>query len=87
MLPSPVVSLKNQNFVYKGIENELEIAVPGAKSFRVTAPGLTDYGSGIYHWSVSQVSGTTTKLDFEIITERDSVFRIPNNITLNPYLN
>lgn len=84
IIPKPIVSLKNQNFVYKGIENELEIAVPGAKSFKVTATGLRDIGLGRYHWNVSQISGNTVKLDFEIITERDSVFHDSKKYYIKP---
>lgn len=74
LLSFPIVSLPNQNFVYKGVNNELQIEVPGAKSFKVTAPGLTEYASGKYSWRVDETNSTTAVLDFEIITKKDSVF-------------
>lgn len=73
LLPSPIVSLPNQNFIYRGIENELEIAVPEAKSFKVTAPGLGEYGYGRYRWNANNITDNTARLDFEIVTQKDSL--------------
>lgn len=74
--PEPLISLKNQNFVYRGIDNQLGIAVPGAKSFKVTADGgfRESGGMGDYSWNVTQIKTNTTTLDFEIVTVNDSVF-------------
>lgn len=82
--PSPVVSINNQNFVYRGIDNKLQIAVPGAKSFKVTAPRLIDHGFGKYAWNVNQISGDTAILDFEIINERDSIFHDSKQYYVKP---
>jgi len=35
-----VVSAEKMNVVYRGIDNPIKIAVPGAKSFTATAPGM-----------------------------------------------
>lgn len=73
IMPKPIISLKNQNFIYRGVENELEIAVPEAKSFKVTALGLSEYGSGRYKWNVRDITDNTATLDFEIVTPKDSL--------------
>lgn len=73
VLPSPIVSLSNQNFVYRGIDNKLEIDVPRAKSFKVTAPGLRQSDKPWeYIWYVTETN--TATLDFEIVTKNDSLF-------------
>lgn len=71
--PKPIISLSNFNIVYRGIENSLKIAVPGAKSFKVLNPEVSETASG-YSWNVKQIKTNTTELDFEIVTENDSVF-------------
>jgi len=75
LVPSTVVEMDNAKFVYRGIENSLEIAVPGAKSFSISAPGLRESGKpGYYKWNTTAITGTTAILDFEIVT--DSVYHI-----------
>lgn len=46
-----VISAEKMNVVYRGIDNPIKIAVPGAVSFRATAPGMrldSIKGSGNY---------------------------------------
>jgi hypothetical protein len=63
--------------VYRGIDNKLEIDVPLAKSFKVTAPGLKQSGKPWeYAWYVTDIKTNAATLDFEIVTKNDSVFRL-----------
>lgn len=75
-VPKPIISLKHRNILYRGISNELEITVPGAKSFNVSASGLIEDKKGSYSWNVSKIKTSTALLNFEIVTENDSVFQI-----------
>lgn len=72
--PEPIISVRYKNILYRGIDNRLEINVPGAKSFEVNAPGLRQSGkSHEYSWNVSQIKEDNINLEFKIRT-RDSVF-------------
>lgn len=72
--PEPIISIQYKNILYRGIDNRLEINVPGAKSFEVSAPGLRQSGKfHEYSWNVSQIKEDNINLEFKIRT-RDSVF-------------
>lgn len=75
IIPKPIISLKYRNVLYRGVNNEFEIAVPGSKSFKVSAPGLIKNEYGGYSWDVAQIKTATTVLHIDVVTENDSVFR------------
>lgn len=70
-----VISVEKANIVYRGIQNPIKIAVPGAKSYKVTAlAGLTKKDSlGNYYLNVNGVQGTTAKINIEATLENDSI--------------
>lgn len=73
-LPKPIISIQYKNVLYRGIDNSLEINVPGAKSFEVNATGLRQSGKAHeYSWNVSQIKEDYINLEFKIQT-KDSVF-------------
>lgn len=72
--PNPIVAFKNRNVLYRKVDNQLDIAVPGAKSFTASAPGLRANNTQSYSWNVSKIKTNIAYLTFEITTENDSVF-------------
>ncbi|WP_198133435.1 GldM family protein [Flavobacterium beibuense] len=69
------ISVEKANIVYRGIQNPIKIAVPGAKSYKVTAlAGLTKKDSlGNYYLNVNGVQGKTVKINIEAILENNSI--------------
>ncbi|MFP9098433.1 GldM family protein [Flavobacterium sp. RHBU_24] len=54
-----VISAEKLNVVYRGIDNPIKIAVPGAKSFTATAPGLSpDESKGTGNYILNPGAGT-----------------------------
>ncbi|MFL9835907.1 hypothetical protein ABS768_00260 [Flavobacterium sp. ST-75] len=70
-----VISVEKANIVYRGIQNPVKIAIPGAKSYKVTTlAGLTKKDSlGNYYLNVSRVQGKTIKINIESTLENDSI--------------
>ncbi len=70
-----VISVEKANIVYRGIQNPIKIAVPGAKSYKVTAlAGLTKKDSlGNYYLNVNGVQGKIVKINIEATFENDSI--------------
>lgn len=63
-----VISIERADIVYRGIMNNIKIAVPGAKSFTVDAPGeLIKVDSlGNYQWNVTSVAGLKAIIKIKI---------------------
>ena len=74
--PSPMAYIKGYNTLYRGIDNNLVITVPKAKSFKVTAPGLkkTNSENG-YSFNVSKIQENRVFVDYEVVTQSDSVIK------------
>ncbi|MFP9098432.1 GldM family protein [Flavobacterium sp. RHBU_24] len=54
-----VISAEKLNVVYRGVDNPIKIAVPGAKSFTATAPGLSpDESKGTGNYILNPGAGT-----------------------------
>ena len=76
-----VVSAEKLNVVYRGIDNPIKIAVPGAKSFTASAPGLKKgTGEGNYILNPGLGNDVTVTIvgkmtDGKLLTEK-KVFRI-----------
>lgn len=81
-----VVSLEKANVVYRGIMNPIKIAVPGAKSYKVEAPGeLTKIDSlGNYYWNITAVSGLKASIKIDIIMPDDSSRHEEKEFKINP---
>lgn len=62
-----VISAEQANIVYRGINNRIKIAVPGARSFSATSKGnLTQKDSaGNYFLNVNNIRGNTAKISVE----------------------
>ncbi|TRW24328.1 hypothetical protein FMM05_10885 [Flavobacterium zepuense] len=74
--PSPVAYIKGYNTLYRGIENNLIITVPGSKSFKVSAPGLVKAGGkDDYRFNVSKIKENRVVVDYEVITQSDSIVK------------
>lgn len=76
-----VISVDKLNVVYRGIQNPISIAVPNAKSFKVSGLGVKEENGKYY---ISPGQGNEVIITLEIILENDSkvveehVFRIKN---------
>lgn len=78
-----VVSAEKLNVVYRGIDNPIKIAVPGAKSFTATAPGMraTDEPG---KYLIAPGPGLEVKVDIEAqmedgtVLNEKKIFRIKN---------
>ena len=72
-----VISVEKANIVYRGIDNPIKIAVPGAKSYNVTSSGkLTKKDSlGNYYLNVNGIQGKTVKINIEATLENDSIIK------------
>lgn len=70
-----VISVEKANIVYRGVNNPIKIAVPRAKSYKVTSSGkLTKKDSlGNYYLNVNGVQGKTVKINIEATLENDIV--------------
>jgi hypothetical protein len=63
-----VVSLELAHILYRGISNPIKIAVPDAKSFTATAPGLEKLDNlGNYLFNVTSLAGTEVTLSIVIL--------------------
>jgi len=76
-----VVSAERLNVIYRGIDNPIKIAVPGAKSFTASAPGLKK-GTGQGNYILNPGLGNEVTItivgkmpDGKLLTEK-KVFRI-----------
>ena len=76
-----VVSAERLNVVYRGIDNPIKIAVPGAESFIASAPGLKK-GTGEGNYILNPGSGNEVTITIvgkmtegKLLTEK-KVFRI-----------
>lgn len=67
-----VISAEKLNVVYRGVPNPIKIAVPGAKSFVATAPGLVKTDS-IGNYKLAPGSGNTVTLSIDAIMNDDTV--------------
>jgi len=76
-----VISAEKVNIVYRSIANPIKIAVPGAKSFSATAPGLTKIDEN-GNYTLSPGAGTEVKVIVAAVMEdgntiiEGKVFRI-----------
>ena len=69
-----VISVEKANIVYRGIQNPIKIAVPGAKSYKVIGKGIAQKDSlGNYNFNVNGVPGTTAKININATLENDSI--------------
>ena len=69
-----VISVEKANIVYRGIQNPIKIAVPGAKSYKVIGKGIAQKDSlGNYYLNVNGVQGTTVKINIEATLKNDSI--------------
>jgi len=69
-----LISLEKGNIVYRGINNPLKIAVPGAKSFTATAAGLTKIDDkGNYNFTVTAIPGDSVTIKLDIIMAHKKV--------------
>lgn len=78
-----VISVEKANILYRGINNPIKIAVPGAKSFTATAPGLAKIDNrGNYNFIVTAAleDSVVVKLDIILtdntIKNEQKIFRI-----------
>ncbi|MCC5916827.1 MAG: gliding motility protein GldM [Cryomorphaceae bacterium] len=62
--PSAVISPTAMNVLYRGVDNPLEIGVPGVdpKNLTVSGPGVSPKGDGTYVADVTRVQGTEMKI-------------------------
>ena len=69
-----VISIERADIVYRGIINNIKVAVPGAKSFTVDAPGeLIKVDSlGNYQWNVTSVAGLKAVIKIKISLANDT---------------
>lgn len=76
-----VIAATEMNVVYRGVRNPIAIAVPHAKSFTVSGPGVSQEKGNYY---ISPGQGNEMVVNLEIVLEDDSkvveehVFRIKN---------
>ena len=76
-----VIAATEMNVVYRGVRNPIAIAVPHAKSFTVSGPGVSQENGNYY---ISPGQGNEMIVTLEIVLEDDSkvveehVFRIKN---------
>ena len=63
--PSVVISPTAMNVLYRGVDNPLEIGVPGADPSKVDVrgPGLTKKSNGEYIADITRIQGTTAKYE------------------------
>jgi hypothetical protein len=66
-----VVSLDKVKVVYRGVDNPITVAVPNAKSYKVSRNGVSLQDDGSY--IIKPGLGLETKVYIEIILEDDSV--------------
>lgn len=70
-----VVSAERLNVVYRGISNPIKIAVPEAKSFTATGPGLVADSLHIGYYKLSAGAGKEVKIQIEAQMQDGSVLR------------
>jgi hypothetical protein len=87
-----VISAEKLNIVYRGVPNPIKIAVPGAKSFVATAPGLVKMDS-MGNYRLSAGSGNTVTVGIDAIMHdnttkhEEKIFRIKPFPALTAVLN
>jgi gliding motility-associated protein GldM len=66
--PTAVISPTAMNVLYRGVDNPLEIGVPGVdpKDITVTGPGVSKKGDGTYVADVTRVQGTEMKINVSV---------------------
>lgn len=69
--PTAVISPTKMNVLYRGVDNPLEIGVPGVdpSKIRVTGPGIKQVSSGQYVANVTNVQGTDLKISVAVEEE------------------
>ena len=71
-----VISSERTHILYRGIMNPLKIAVPGSKSFKVTAPGLTEIDSlGNCRINITGISGKEVIIKIEAIMQDNRILK------------
>ncbi|MFL9844511.1 hypothetical protein [Flavobacterium rhizosphaerae] len=63
------ISLVKVDKVYRGITNQIKIAVPNTKTFTATAPGILKKidSLGNYHWNVTSVPDETATIKIDMV--------------------
>ncbi|PZR20911.1 MAG: hypothetical protein DI539_09575 [Flavobacterium psychrophilum] len=90
----PIITSRYNNIIYRGINDTLKIEVPNAKSFTVTAAGLSEMTQdSTYTINVSRIKEDGIYLDFTITNNDNSVINTrellyikditPKKITVN----
>ena len=66
--PSVVISPTKMNVLYRGVDNPLDIGVPGVdpSKLNVTGPGIKKLGNGTYMADVTNVRGTEMKISVSV---------------------
>jgi len=66
--PTAVISPTAMNVLYRGVDNPLEISVPGVdpKDIDVTGPGISKKPDGTYVADVTRVQGTEMKINVSV---------------------
>lgn len=66
--PSVVISPTKMNVLYRGVDNPLDIGVPGVdpSKITVTGPGVKKLGNGSYMADVTNVSGREMKISVSV---------------------
>lgn len=66
--PSVVISPTKMNVLYRGVDNPLDIGVPGVDPAKITAtgPGVKRLGNGTYMADVTNVSGATMTISVSV---------------------
>lgn len=66
---SVVISPTKMNVLYRGVDNPLEIGVPGVdpSKLRVAGPGVKQTGSGEYMANVTQIKGKEIEINVSVV--------------------
>ncbi len=66
--PSAVISPTKMNVLYRGVDNPLEISVPGVdpSQLEVSGPGVSRQGDGTYIADVTKVKGTEIDINVSV---------------------
>lgn len=69
--PSVVISPTKMNVLYRGVDNPLDIGVPGVDpaKVKVSGPGVRDLGKGQYVADVTSVSGKEMTISVSVIDD------------------
>lgn len=76
--PTAVISPTKMNVLYRGVENPLEIGVPGVDPSKlvVSGPGVSKVGAGEYMANVTNVNGRTVNIGVSVEEEDGSTRKI-----------